>query len=94
MFFFALGSLTRDIVLSLIYFFRELDQSKVKLGGILNLSVQDLQQMEEKAKKYENELLKFEVGFRLIGGINTNQTFYLEKIPLVKRPRDQPSKYY
>ncbi|KAJ8931886.1 hypothetical protein NQ314_015155 [Rhamnusium bicolor] len=38
----------------------EMDQSKAKLGGILSFSVQELQQMEEKAKKYENELVKFE----------------------------------
>lgn len=48
-----------------------MDQSKAKLGGILNLSVQDLQQMEEKAKKYENELLKFEVCF---DACNCNRT--------------------
>ncbi|CAG9822142.1 unnamed protein product [Phaedon cochleariae] len=38
----------------------ESDQSRVKLSGILNLSSQEVQQLEEKAKKYENELLKFE----------------------------------
>nr|XP_023025192.1 uncharacterized protein LOC111513251 [Leptinotarsa decemlineata] len=38
----------------------ELDQSKHKLLGILNMSSEEVQQLEEKAKKYENELTKFE----------------------------------
>ncbi|KAG5888704.1 hypothetical protein JTB14_035769 [Gonioctena quinquepunctata] len=38
----------------------ELDQAKQKLSGILNLSNGEIQQLEEKAKKYEKELLKFE----------------------------------
>ncbi|CAH1099766.1 unnamed protein product [Psylliodes chrysocephalus] len=39
---------------------RELEQSKEKLCGILNLSSEQIQQLEEKAKRYENEVVKFE----------------------------------
>ncbi|CAG9836573.1 unnamed protein product [Diabrotica balteata] len=39
---------------------RELDSSKQKLSGLLNVSSEQLLQLEEKAKRYENEVLKFE----------------------------------
>lgn len=39
---------------------RELEHSNQKLAGISNLSSEQIQQLEEKAKRYENEVLKFE----------------------------------
>jgi len=39
---------------------RTLQHSKQNVNGVLKLHPQDIQQLEEKAKKYENELLKFE----------------------------------
>ncbi|XP_030761689.1 uncharacterized protein LOC115886592 [Sitophilus oryzae] len=38
----------------------ELDKSKENVNSILKLSSEDVQQLEEKARKYENELIKFE----------------------------------
>ncbi|XP_076266938.1 uncharacterized protein LOC143200340 [Rhynchophorus ferrugineus] len=38
----------------------ELEKSKQNVNSILKLSSEDVQQLEEKAKKYENELAKFE----------------------------------
>ncbi|XP_056640060.1 uncharacterized protein LOC130447324 [Diorhabda sublineata] len=39
---------------------RELEHSNQKLAGISNLSLEQIQQLEEKAKRYENEVSKFE----------------------------------
>ncbi|XP_018571792.1 uncharacterized protein LOC108911359 [Anoplophora glabripennis] len=70
----------------------EMDQSKTKLGGILNLSVQDLQQMEEKAKKYENELLKFEKKYPWLKDPEINLPNIAREIDTLRNLKEEKNK--
>ncbi|KAJ8971608.1 hypothetical protein NQ317_014728 [Molorchus minor] len=71
---------------------REMDQSKSKIGGILNLSVQELQQMEEKARKYENELVKFEKKYPWLKDPDFNLPNISKEIDTLKTLKEEKEK--
>ncbi|KAJ8920246.1 hypothetical protein NQ315_011907 [Exocentrus adspersus] len=70
----------------------EMDQSKAKVGKIFNLSDQELQQMEEKAKKYENELLKFEKKYPWLKDPEINLPNISKEITVLQNLKEQKEK--